>query len=84
MYTLELTAINKILINKGFINIVINDLDMFDENLLKVKEYEKTQDLIKENIRDLSNTYGKLKIASILVKILQLRAWQKNYVDVNY
>lgn len=26
MYTLELTAINKILINKGFINIVINDV----------------------------------------------------------
>ena len=51
-----------------------NDLDMFDENLLKVKEYEKTQNLIKENIRDLSNTYGKLKMASILVKILEFRA----------
>ena len=65
---------HKILNTVSKIELYDNDLDMFDENLLKVKEYEKTQDLIKENIRDLSNTYGKLKIASILVKILQLRA----------
>lgn len=35
MYTLELTAINKILINKGFINIVINDI--LKESKLDVK-----------------------------------------------
>ena len=35
MYSLELTAINKILINKGFINIVINDI--LKESKLDVK-----------------------------------------------
>ena len=35
MYTLELTAVNKILINKGFINIVINDI--LKESKLDVK-----------------------------------------------
>lgn len=47
-----------------------DDLDMFDENVLKIKDYEKNHDLVRENVRNLSNIYGKLKVASILVKIL--------------
>lgn len=61
---------HKILNTVSKIELHDNDLDMFDENLLKVKEYEKTHDLVKENVRNLSNEYGKLKIASILAKIL--------------
>lgn len=61
---------HKILNTVSKIELYDDDIDMFDENVLKIKEYEKTYELIKENIRSLSNIYGRLKIASVLVKIV--------------